>query len=116
MSRKTIMFVVAIIGALLTWAAGMFGLSISATAVVAGMTAVVVYIFGEMKNDIARIRKSIYQDKKWRDPAFWTSLVAALLPVVNTYFKLNIPVETVVSILTVLLAFVFGKRQFDLND
>jgi len=116
MSRKTVMFIVAIVGALLTWATGIFGLSISATAVVGGMTAVVVYIFGEMKNDIARVKKKIYQGEKWRDPAFWTSLVAAFLPVVNTYLKLNIPVETVVSILTVILAFIFGKRQISLND
>ena len=116
MSRKTVMFIVAIIGAVLTWATGMFGLSISATAVVAAMTAVVVYIFGEMKNDIARIRKSIEQAKKWRDPAFWTSLVAAFLPILNTYLKLHIPVETVVSVLTVILAFIFGSRQLKLND
>ncbi len=116
MSRKTVLFIVAIIGAILTWMTGVFGLSISAGAVVAGMMAVVVYIFGEMKNDISRIRKKIYQDGKWRDPAFWTSLVAALLPVINSYFKLNIPVETIVSILTVVLAIIFGKRQISLND
>jgi len=116
MSRKTILFIIAIIGAIIGFFGDQFGVALSGTAVAGGLTAIVVYLFGEMKNDIARVKNGIIQEKKWKDPAFWTALVASLLPVINTNLNLNLPVDTIVATLSGILAFIFGYRQKQLND
>lgn len=113
--RKTLMFIVALLGAVLAFLQAEAGLVINASAVAAAAVAVVVYLFGEAKNDLARIKQKIFQEHKWKDPAFWISLVAAILPVLNSSLGLEIPVETIIGILTALVGLIFANRNRKLN-
>ena len=113
--RKTLMLIVALLGAGLAFLQTEAGLVINASAAAASALAVVVYLFGEAKNDLARIKQKIFQEGKWRDPAFWISLVAAFLPILNSSLSLNIPVETIIGILTALVGIIFTKRSRELN-
>ena len=109
--RKAILAVIAILQAVLVFFQKEFGLSIDAAAVGAAAAAVVVYIFGEARNDFERIKKGLFQERKWADPAFWGALLSAVLPVINETFGLNLPVETIVSIVVFILGIIFAKRQ-----
>ena len=106
MSRKTILGIIGVIGAILTVFADQFGLAIDATAAIAGLTAVTLYILFEAKIDLKRIGD---QAAKFKDPKFWLALVSALLVALSEGFGWNIPVETIVSVLTLLMSILFGK-------
>lgn len=113
--RKTILIIIAIVGALLTFLQSQFGLTIDPVAVTATLTAVVIYLFGEGKNDLARIKKGITQDGKFKDPNFWIAFIAAILPVINVQFNLNLPVEIIVTTASGILAFIFAKRNKEIK-
>ena len=113
--RKTIFFIIAIVVALLGFFGDQAGLSLDAAAIGASMVALATYIFGEAKNDMERVKTKIFADKKWRDPAFWTSLIAALLPVLNTQLKIDFPVETISMVATLIVGWIFKNRQKELT-
>lgn len=106
MSRKTILGIIGVLGAILTVFADQFGLTIDPTAAIAGLTAVTLYILFEAKVDLKRIGE---QAGKFKDPKFWLALVSALLVAVNQGFGLNLPVETIISVLTLIMSLLFGK-------
>lgn len=114
--RKILLLVVAIITAALSFLQKETGISIDASAVGAALVAAVVYLFGEAKNDIERVKTKIFQNKKWKDPAFWISFISVLLPVLNTQLKFNIPVEIVSGALTTVAGILFAKRQKELKS
>lgn len=105
MSRKTIMAVLGVIGAIITFFSEEFGLSINPVAVVAGLTAVVLYILFEGKLDLKRISS---QMGKFKDPKFYLALVSAVLVAIEEGFGWGIPTEAVVSVLTILMTALFG--------
>ncbi len=107
MSRKTIGFVVAIIGAILMAFQKQFGLNLDPTAVAAGIGAVLTYIFFEAKLDLTALKT---QPEKWVDPKFWITVISAILAAIEVTFQLGIPVEIIVSALTALVALLFGKK------
>jgi cobalamin synthase len=113
--RKILLVIVAVITAVLSLLQKEIGISIDASAVGVALTAVVVYLFGEAKNDIERVKTEIWQNKKWRDPAFWTSLGAVLIPVLNSKLKMNIPVEIISGALATVAGILFAKRQKELT-
>lgn len=105
MSRKTITAVLAVIGAVITFFAEEFGLSINPVAVVAGMTAVVLYVLFEAKLDLKKLEAQI---GRFKDPKFWLAFLSAMLVAANEAFALNLPIEAIVSVLTVIMATLFG--------
>ncbi len=45
----------------------------------------------------------------WRTSEFWATAVAALIPLINTAFGLDIPVEALVSIAGTIGAYVLSR-------
>jgi len=107
MSRKTIGFVVAIVGAVLLAFQQQFGLSFDPTAVAVGLGAILTYIFFEAKLDLKALAS---QPGKWKDPKWWITIVSAILAAIEANWQIGIPVETIITILTALVAILFGAK------
>lgn len=107
MSRKTIGFVVAIIGAILLAIQEQFGLNFNPTAIAVGIGAVLTYIFFEAKLDLNALKA---QPEKWKDWKWLITIVSAILVAVEATFQLGIPVEIIVSALTALVALLFKNK------
>jgi len=108
MSRKTITAVLGLIGAALAFVSSEFGLSIDPTAVLAGLSSVVLYVLLEGKLDIKRVGSQI---GKFKDVKFWLAFISAILVAANETFGLALPVEAIVAVLTVIMGVLF-KVEF----
>jgi len=108
MSRKTIFAILGVVGAVFGFVAKEFGLSIDPNSVIASLVVAMVYIFGEAKVDLSRLR---VQANKWSDPKFIISLAMFILAQVNSSFGLNLPIELIIGILTVILGVIFKKAR-----
>jgi len=108
MSRKTIGFIVAIVGAILVAFQEQFGLSLNPAQVAAGIGAILTYVFFEAKLDLKALTS---QPDRWKDPKFWLTVLSALLAVVEQTFQFGIPVTEVVAVLTLIVGILF-KAQF----
>jgi hypothetical protein len=106
MSRKTLMTVIGFFGVVLTFLQAQFGLSIDTTAILAGLTAILTYVFFEAKLDL---KKFVALGSKWKDPKFWIAFASTALVAVNESFGLGIPVEMVIGTLTLIMGLLFGK-------
>ena len=106
MSRKTIMAILGVIGAILVFFQQQFGLTLDATAIVGGLTAIVLYVLFEAKLDLKRI---VGQVGKFKDPKFWLAFISALLVALQSAFGWNLPIEAIVSVLTVIMSILFAK-------
>lgn len=107
MSRKTVSYVVAMLATLLTFFQEQFGLSLDPGAITAGIGAILTYILFEAKLDLKAMAS---QPDKWKDPKFWITFVSVVLSAVEAQFKIGIPVEAIVSVLTVVVGFLFGRK------
>ncbi len=108
MSRKTILVVVAVLGAILAVFQSTFGLTLNGTAAAAGLGAVLVYVFFEAKADRDRMKA---QAAKWKDPKFWITVIsAALASLAASGISLPIPAETLVAILTAIVGVLFKAK------
>jgi len=107
MSRKTIGFIVAILGSILALIQKQFELSLDPVAIAAGVGAIFTYVFFEGKLDLAALTK---QPGKWKDPKFWLTVISVVLAAIEANFQLGIPVEAIVSGLTTLVAILFGAK------
>ena len=107
MSRKTLLAILAVIGAVLVFVGKEFGLTLDASAVMAGITAILLYIFFEMKADFKRVGTQI---GKFTDPKFLLALAASILAAVNTHFGLGIPVEAVIAVLALIMGVLFKAQ------
>lgn len=106
-SRKTIGYVIAILGAILTVFQEQFGLHIDPLAMAAGIGAVLTYIFFEAKLDLKTMAA---QPGKWKDPKFWITFISVVLAAIEASFHLGIPVETIIAVLTALVGFLFKMK------
>ena len=106
MSRKTLLSIIAVIGAVLTFFKEQFGLAMDVSGILAGIAAILLYVLWEGKADIKRITA---QAGKFKDAKFWLAFVAMIIGVVNEQFGLNLPAEIIIGILTVLMGFLFKK-------
>lgn len=114
--RKTILGIFAIFSAIVVFLKDQIGVSIEATTIAATMAVIATYFVGEYKNDIERFKKKIIQSKKWNDPTFWTALLASVLPIVNEKFGLKIPIETVTSVVVLVMGTIFAKRHKEIKN
>ena len=115
MSRKTMMSVLAVIGAVLAFFSEQFGLALDSTAIMAGVTATLVYVLFEAKADIKRVSMRISgQLGRFKDPKFIIALISTVLVAVAEAFGLDLPTEAIVSVLTILMTFLFGKEAVKL--
>ena len=112
MSRKTIFAVIGVLGAVFAYIAKEFGLSIDVMAIMAGLVSILVYVFGEAKNDFARIGRQI---GRFKDPKFILAIIAVFLSALNKNFGTGIPVEAVIAVLTVIMGLLFKKEHANLQ-
>jgi hypothetical protein len=107
-SRKTLLLILAFVGAVLGVVAKAFGLALDPVALMAGLGSIVAYVGLEAKADRDRLRA---QKGKWTDPKFWTELVAAVVAALGTAgVVLPIPPEMIVGILTAIIAILFKAK------
>ena len=107
MSRKTLLAILGVLGAVFAFIAKEFGLSIDTVAVTAAIASIIVYIYGEMKLDFERFRS---QAHRFSDPKFIIALISVILGAINKNFGLAIPVEAIIAILTVIMGVLFRKE------
>ena len=105
MSRKTLLTVLAVLGAVLTVFGTTFGLTLGASGAVAGLGAVLVYVLCEGKADIARVGA---QAAKWKDPKFWITVVSAIIAALQSSgVTLPISPDIIIAVLTVIVGVLF---------
>lgn len=107
MSRKTLVAVLGVLAAALAFFKEQFGLGMDVTAVLGGLTAVVLYILFEAKLDLKKLRA---QAGRWKDPKFWLATAAVILAALNKELGLNLPGEAIIAVLTVIMAVLFGAK------
>lgn len=108
MSKTTVFTILAIVGAVLTVFAKALGLAIDPAAVLTGVASILVYVFGALKTDLAGLN----QPGVWSDPKVWIAAVTALLTgLAAAGVVLPISNEIIVTILTVILGFLFKPAQ-----
>ena len=108
MSRKTLTAALGIIGAVLAFFSEQFGLSINPIKVMAGLSAITLYLLWEGKLDIRRVGSQI---GKFKDPKFILAFISAILVAVSETFGLALPVEAIIAVLTVIMGVLF-KAEF----
>ena len=106
MSRKTLMAILGIIGAILAFFQQQFGLSLDSTALMGAAGLILAYVFFEAKLDFKRIQKGA---AKFKDPKFWITFVGVVLTALNESLGWNLPNEIILTILGFLLSLLFGK-------
>ena len=107
MSRKTLLAVLGVIAAILAFFKEQFGLGMDVTAVLGGLTAVVLYILFEAKLDLKKLGA---QPGKWKDPKFWLAMAAVIFAALNKELGLNLPGEAIIAVLTVIMTVLFGAK------
>lgn len=105
MSRKTLLTIVAVIGAILTAFQDAFGLTINGAAVAAGLGAIVLYVLLEAKADRDRIRSQV---ARFKDPKFWLAVISSVL-VALTEAGIALPIspEIIIAVLTAIMGILF---------
>jgi len=108
MSRKTILTIVAVIGAILTAFQEAFGLSINGAAVAAGLGAIVLYVLLEAKVDKERIRAQL---DRFKDSKFWLAVIsAALVALTESGVVLPVSPEVIIAVLTAIMGILFKAK------
>ena len=108
MSRKLLVGILGVIGALAAYFTQAFGLSVDGGVVFAGLTAVLVYVLYEWKKDRDRIG---LQAGKFKDPKFWIAIISVLLGALKESLGLNIPADTIILILTFVMGILFKTSK-----
>lgn len=105
-SRKMIVAVIGIVTGILTQLKEL-GIDIDPGVLIPGIVLAMVYIFQEAEVDIARTKKAMMEQVgKWKDKAFWVTVVGSVLGPVMLYFGVK---GYVVWIVNLALSLVIGK-------
>ena len=104
MSRKAILTIVAVLGAVLGVFKTTFGLTIDSGTMLAGVGAILLYVFFEAKADKDRLRD---QAGKWKDPKWIITVLSAALVAFQQSTGMALPVDAIVAILTVIVSVLF---------
>lgn len=107
MKRKTILSVIAVLGAVLAFLQVQFGLSIDAAGFTTGLGIIVLYVLFEAKRDIAAIAQ---QKAKWLDPKFWAAIIPVIITAVNSAFGLTLPVDVINVVFAFILSLLFKAK------
>jgi hypothetical protein len=104
MSRKTLLAVFAVLGAIV----GALALSPQAGAAITGLGLIVVYITFEAKADIAAQKAQV---AKFKDPKFWITVISAVIASLQTS-GVNLPIDSsiITGVLAVILGFLFKAK------
>jgi len=97
------MVVIAVLAAIFGFFGAQFGLESNPAGVIGALGVVIMYVIFEAKADIKRIASQARQLGKWKDPAFWTALVGAIILPLNEQLGLNLPTEIITGFLALLI-------------
>lgn len=108
LSKTTVFAILAIAGTVLTVFAKALGLTIDPSKVLLGVAAVLTYIFGSLKTDVAGLN----QPAVFKDPKVWIASVEALLAGLASA-GVNLPIDPtlIIAILTAILGILFKPAQ-----
>lgn len=109
MSTKTTVFtILAVLGAALTVFANALGLALDPTKALAGVAAVLVYVFASFKSDIAGLNQPLI----WKDPKVWlASIEAAIGALTAAGVTLPIPPEIIITVLAAIMGLLFKPAK-----
>ena len=111
LSRKTLMTVLAVVGAAFAFFSKEFGLEIDTVGFMAMVSAVLLWVGFEARLDIKRIIERVGpQIGKFKDPKFWIAFVTAVITAANEIFEMNLPIELIIGVLAVIMSFLFKKE------
>jgi len=108
MSRKLIIAILAVVGAIGTTIGTQFGLALNVSGLVAFLGAAALYIQQEAKADKLRMKA---QAGKWTDPKFWLAILAAVfaaLPEAGVVLPLDPGIIN--AILAVIIGVIFKVK------
>jgi len=112
MSRKTMLTVLAVMGAIFGFVNAQFSLGVDTVGLMATISAILLWVGFEARLDMKRILGLIKeQSNKFTDPKFWIALVTAFIMFVNEMFDLSLPVEAIVAVLAIIMGFLFKKES-----
>lgn len=108
LSKTTVFAILAIAGTVLSVFANALGLTIDPSKVLLGVAAVLTYVFGALKTDLAGLN----QPGVWRDPKVWIAAASALLAgLASAGVQLPIAPELIIAVLTAILGFLFKPAE-----
>jgi arginine exporter protein ArgO len=110
-SRKALLLIAGIVYAVLTFLKDQVGISLDPAAVVGTLAMIAIYLFGEARADMARVKQKIFQEAKWKDPKFWMALVGVLIPVISEFITFPLPVEIINTVLAAILGLLFKVKK-----
>jgi len=105
MKRKTLMTVLAIVGAVVAILADLFGWAIGSKVILYTVVALLLYSTLEGRLDIQRVK---LQSDKLKDPKFWLAFLTALVPIMDKIFDLGLPVKEIIALLALIMGAFFG--------
>lgn len=106
--RKWMMVILGVLGATGAVVSAEFGLTVQLGAVIAGLGAILVYVFGEAKADLARFDA---QKDKFKDPKFWISILSAVVAALAQVINLPLDPAIIIAVLTVIVGALFKKQS-----
>jgi len=113
--RKWLMVLLAALGSVGALVSTEFGLTVQLGSVVAGLGVALVYVFGEARADMARIKEGVTAGKL-KDPKFWLAFAGAVIAGLGSA-GMNLPVspEIISAVLAVILGALFKKTVKDIT-
>jgi len=106
MSRKTLLAIIGVIGAILTFLKTEFGLVVNVTGLITWITGILLYVFYEAKLDAKRIGLQLH---RFKDPKFLLALLITVITAISESFGLNLPIEVINTVLVFIMSLLFGK-------
>ena len=107
MSRKLILAILGVVGAILGVIQTEFGLALNVGGIIAFLGAAVIYIQQEAKLDKERLAA---QKDKWADPKFWIAALGAGVVALGEVVALPLDPVIINTVLAVILALIFKAK------
>jgi len=112
--KQVVMMLVGVVTAVIVFFKDTFGLEIDPAVVLTGIGPAAAYIFGQLKNDLSRLKAGLYVDRRFADPKFWAALIAAILPVIAETFGIELSASIAAGIAGTIMSILgglFWKKQ-----
>ena len=111
MSRKTMLIILGFLGGIFGVVNEHFTLGLNTLQIMTTVTAILLWVGFEARLDFKRIFGEIaIQKSKFKDPMFLSAMIGVILEVANESFSLNLPVETIIGFLMLVMSLIFAKK------
>lgn len=110
MSRKTLLFIIAVIEAIVIALGDQLGIKVDKSQLSVVLLTAMTMIFGNTKVDQVRGKLRREVARKWRKPEFWIALIGIVSPFLQKLAGINIPAEWLAAVIPSVLAGIFGLQ------